>query len=214
MQSLMIYHKDAMKRSLICLLTLFISFCLPSCSKKNNKIGCLYKNTINYDFYSEMVGAWSYQNKYVFSGDRLTVDIEKARPDIGPFSYYISGWDVTCQHVTGGISQKKHILTQRGMSVLIGRGTLLYFSLPTNLMSDKNFSWVLAKEFDSNNSEYPEFQPITFFPRMENIDFEIQYIYCLINESKEQILTFYINKGFVEEFNSFKQEFERILTEV
>ncbi len=210
----MTYHKDAMKRSLIGFLTIFLSFCLPSCAKKNNKIGGLYKNTINYDSYSAMVGAWSYQNKYVFSGDRLTVDIEKVCPEIGPFSYYISGWDVTCRYVTGGISQKKHILTQREMSVLIGKGVLLYFSLPTNLISDKNFSWVLAKELDNNYSEYAEFQPIWYFPRMENIHFEIQYIYCLINESKEQILTFYINKGFVEEFNSFKQEFERILTDV
>lgn len=210
----MIYHKDAMKRSLICLLTLFISFCLPSCVKKNNKKGCLYYNTINYGSYSEMVDAWSYQNKYVFSGDPLTVDIEKVRPEIGPFSYYASGWDVTCQHISGGISQKKHILTRRGMSVLIGKGVLLYFSLPTNAMSDTNFSWVLAKEYDNNNSEYAEFQLMPSFPRMENIDFEIQYIYCLINESKEQILTFYINKGFVEEFNSYKMEFERILTDV
>lgn len=210
----MIYHKDAMKRSLICLFTIFISFCLPSCVKKNNKIGCLYKNTINYDSYSQMVDAWSYQNKYVFSGDPLTVDIENVRPEIGPFSYYISGGDVTCRYVTGGISQKKHILTQRGMSVLIGKGVLLYFSLPTNVMSDTNFSWVLAKDLENNHSEYAEFQPMFVFPRKENINFEIQYIYCLINESKEQILTFYINKGYVEEFNSYKMEFERILTEV
>lgn len=161
-----------------------------------------------------MVDAWSYQNKYVFSGDSLTVDIEKARPEIGPFSYYTSGWDVTCRYVTGGISQKKHILTRRGMSVLIGKGVLLYFSLPTNVISDTNFSWVLAKEIKNNYSEYAEFQPIPCFPRMENIDFEIQYIYCLINESKEQILTFYINKGFVEEFHSFKQDFINILTEI
>ena len=100
------------------------------------------------------------------------------------------------------------------MSVLIGKGVLLYFSLPTNVMSDKNFSWVLAKESDNNNSEYAEFQLMPSFPRMENIDFEIQYIYCLINESKEQILTFYINKGFVEEFNSYNMEFIRILTDV
>lgn len=210
----MTYHKDAMKRSLIGLLTILLSFSLPSCTKKNNKRGCLYYNTINYNSYSEMVVAWSYQNKYVFSGDRLTLDIEKAHPEIGPFSYYISGWDVTCRYVTGGISQKKHILTQRGMSVLIGKGVLLYFSLPTNLISDKNFSLVLAKEIKNNYSEYAEFQPMFEFPRMENIDFEIQYIYCLINESKEQILTFYINKGFVEEFHSFKQEFVNILTDV
>lgn len=203
-----------MKRSLICLLTLFISFCLPSCLKKNNKIGCLYYNTINYDSYSEMVDAWSYQNKYVFSGDRLTVDIEKARPEIGPFSYYTSGWDVTCRYVTGGISQKKHILTRREMSVLIDKGVLLYFSLHTNVMSDTNFSWVLVKEFENYNSEYAEFQLMPCFPRMENIDFEIEYIYCLINESKEQILTFYINKGFVEEFHSYKQDFINVLTEI
>ena len=210
----MIYHKDAMKRSLIGFLTIFLSFCLPSCAKKNNKIGGLYKNTINYDSYSAMVDAWSYQNKYVFSGDRLTVDIEKARPEIGPFSYYICGGDVTCKYITGGISQKKHILTQRGMSVLIDKGVLLYFSLPTNVMSDKNFSWVLAKDIKNNYSEYAEFQPIPRFPRMENIDFELQYIYCLINESREQILTFYINQGFVEEFHSFKQDFVNILTEI